>query len=131
MLFVSVSPEPASLWGVIAISWDSSSHRMSNVVVPDGPKLFGLMSSTPISTAVAFAVAHVTVTGAVTAKPQLTSVKSNVVTSAAPGSELPESFDPPHPAAARAQQSATPATARSIDAILNPLGCHTNDPRFC
>src|SRR6187200_551757 len=129
MLFVSVSPEPASLWGVIAISWDSSSHRMSNVVVPDGPKLFGLMSSTPISTAVAFAVAHVTVTGAVTAKPQLTSVKSNVVTSAAPGSELAESFDPPHPA--RTLQSATPATARPIDAIPKPLGCHTNDPRFC
>ena len=78
----SGSPDPESFRGVIVIVCDSSSHGTTTLVEPLGPKPAGVKLSTAIWTAVAFSVAHVTVTGAVAAAPHWRSPTSNDVTSA-------------------------------------------------
>ena len=50
---------------------DASSHGTTTLVEPLGPKPAGVTVSTAISTAVAFSVSHVTVTGAVVAAPHV------------------------------------------------------------
>jgi phosphoglycolate phosphatase-like HAD superfamily hydrolase len=107
---------------VIVIVCDSSSHGTTTFVVPLGPKPLGEKLSTAISTAVAFAVTQLTVTGAVVAAPQLRSPTSNEVTSAGDASvvvfvvpvvSVPESPDPPHPAS-----SMTAAIAAKTPRVL-------------
>src|SRR5262245_16726298 len=59
-LFVSGSPAPESLLGVMVMSCESPSQGTVTAAEPDGPKPAGVKLSTVMSTAVAFSVAQVT-----------------------------------------------------------------------
>jgi hypothetical protein len=98
----------------MVIVCDSSSHGTTTFVVPLGPNPCGEKLSTPISTAVASAVVHVTATGAVVAAPQVRSPTSKDVTSAAPASVVVDAVsvvsdppDPPQPATSMLAATAT------------------------
>src|SRR6476620_4407442 len=111
---------------------DSSSQGTTTFVVPLGPNPCGEKLSTPISTAVASAVVHVTSTGAVVAAPHLRSPTSNDVTSAAAASVAVDAVsvvsdppDPPQPATSALAATATsthPSLTLTSYPLVGPIG---------